>query len=215
MALPGNFQYATVATSPTQVAWSNGESFDGYVMIMLAMPSGYVGLNAFVAGFNPVMPLAQRWRFFIANGYIDAGSTLPYTTSLEPPNTQYAAFWYDLNDILINTTSAMFTVSSSPVILTAPALAAPTAASSLPNPGTGPSPTTGGGYSANETPSGTQNGINTIFTLAHNPNPSGLLELYKNGVLQNQGVDYTLASNTITYTFAPQSGDVIRAFYQY
>lgn len=63
-----------------------------------------------------------------------------------------------------------------------------------------------------ETPSGTINGSNTTFTISATPT-SGTLQLHLNGVRLSAGAgnDYTLSTNTITFTTAPVSGDVILA----
>ncbi len=66
----------------------------------------------------------------------------------------------------------------------------------------------------NETPSGTINGSNPTFTLAHTP-ISGSLMLLLNGAFQTLTTDYTLATATITFGTAPVGGSVLRAFYQY
>lgn len=59
-----------------------------------------------------------------------------------------------------------------------------------------------------EQPSGTVNGTNTVFTLAHTPNPASSLVLYstytdafmmKHTTSYTQGTDYTLSGNTITF----------------
>lgn len=55
----------------------------------------------------------------------------------------------------------------------------------------------------NETPVGVINGVNQVFTLSQIPNPTSSLYLFLNGVLQTNGVDYTLSGLTITYTTAP------------
>ncbi len=66
-----------------------------------------------------------------------------------------------------------------------------------------------------ETPTGTINGSNTAFTLAHTP-VSGTEEVYKNGLLQDAGGnDYSISTVTITFTAAPVSGDTIRVTYFY
>jgi hypothetical protein len=79
--------------------------------------------------------------------------------------------------------------------------------------------TSGGGglinFADNETPSGTVNGTNPTFTLAHTPNPSVSLQFTVNGVLQIQGTDYTLSTGTITATNIPITGAILRAFYRY
>jgi hypothetical protein len=67
-----------------------------------------------------------------------------------------------------------------------------------------------------ETPGGTANGVNTAFTLAGTPSPAASLELYRNGVLQTTGIDYTLSGSVITFLAisVPKTGDVLQAFYR-
>lgn len=64
------------------------------------------------------------------------------------------------------------------------------------------------------TPAGVINGINTVFTLSSIPSPASSLLLFLNGILQTQGVDYTLVGATITYAVAPSIGDVQLAWYR-
>ncbi len=66
-----------------------------------------------------------------------------------------------------------------------------------------------------ETPSGTIDGANKIFTLTSTP-LTNTLDLYHNGIHQWEGVDYTLSTNQITMTDAPIGGadpDTLRAKY--
>jgi len=75
-----------------------------------------------------------------------------------------------------------------------------------------------GTFADAETPSGTIDGSNAVFTLAHTPSPAGSLQLYKNGQqMIAGGADYTLATATATFTASakPQTGDVLIAFYRY
>lgn len=66
------------------------------------------------------------------------------------------------------------------------------------------------------TPVGTVDGANAVFTLTQAPSPAASLQLFRNGVLQRpDGVDYTLASSTITYITAPSVGDTHVAWYRY
>ena len=67
-----------------------------------------------------------------------------------------------------------------------------------------------------QTPSGTVNGTNTTFTLANTPAPTSSLEVYRNGLLQTNGVDYTVAGTTITFLSVsiPQTGDLIETYYR-
>lgn len=68
----------------------------------------------------------------------------------------------------------------------------------------------------NEVPTGDINGVNVTYTLAQTPTAG--LNLYLNGVYLQPGAgnDYTLATNTITMLFAPQTNDkLIAGFYYY
>jgi hypothetical protein len=68
-------------------------------------------------------------------------------------------------------------------------------------------------FALGEVPSGTVNGTNVTFTLAHTP-ISSTLALYFNGLRERQGTDYTLSGATATFTTAPDSGGLL-ADYQY
>lgn len=63
-----------------------------------------------------------------------------------------------------------------------------------------------------ETPSGTINGTNKVFTLANAPR-SGALRLFVNGLRQKSTDDYTISSATITMVTAPLTGDLLIADY--
>jgi len=65
-----------------------------------------------------------------------------------------------------------------------------------------------------EVPSGTVNGSNCVFTLSQAPT-SGKEMIFKRGMLMNAGSgnDYTISGNTITFTSAPKTGDVLLAVY--
>jgi hypothetical protein len=75
----------------------------------------------------------------------------------------------------------------------------------------------GGSFADSEIPAGVVNGSNTVFTLASAPSPSSSLELYRNGLLMLQGVDYQISMNTITFFLGsvPLSGDLLVASYRF
>lgn len=77
----------------------------------------------------------------------------------------------------------------------------------------------GGGSSPNfsdvETPTGAIDSVNTTYTLANPPSPAGSLHIWHNGLLLRPTTDYSIAGGTITTTFAPQTGDNLRASYRY
>jgi hypothetical protein len=72
------------------------------------------------------------------------------------------------------------------------------------------------GFVDNETPGGAVNGVNPEFTLAAAPVPGSSLLLYRNGLLQKSGTDYTLAEGAITFASVatPQIGDILLASYR-
>ena len=65
-----------------------------------------------------------------------------------------------------------------------------------------------------EVPSGTLNGVNTVFTLANTPE-TGTEMIFLNGILQNVGGsnDYTISGDTITFNNAPLATDTLLAWY--
>jgi len=66
-----------------------------------------------------------------------------------------------------------------------------------------------------ERPSGSIDGSNTGFTLTYTPATNSSLQVYIDGILQEQGVgkDYTVSGTTITFATAPSLGQVVIAIY--
>lgn len=71
----------------------------------------------------------------------------------------------------------------------------------------------GGGTPFQEVPTGSINNVNLIFTLSQAPNPAAGLELYQDGLVLVQGVDYSISGATITMAVAPNFGQTLYAFY--
>jgi len=67
-----------------------------------------------------------------------------------------------------------------------------------------------------DSPAGIVDGSNTSFTLSAVPDPASSLAVYRNGVLQKTGQDYTLTGSTIQFVAAdaPQPGDTLLAGYR-
>lgn len=67
-----------------------------------------------------------------------------------------------------------------------------------------------------DVPTGIVDGANPLFTLTGTPNPASSLAVYRNGLLQRLGVDYTASSRAIQFTPAatPQPGDTLLASYR-
>jgi hypothetical protein len=74
----------------------------------------------------------------------------------------------------------------------------------------------GPGFVDGETPEGAIDGVNAVFTLANVPSPASSLALYRNGLLQRAGTDYTHDANTVSFTSQaiPQAGDTLLAVYR-
>jgi hypothetical protein len=85
----------------------------------------------------------------------------------------------------------------------------------------GPCGGSGGGvlpsFADSEIPGGSVNGTNAVFTLAFPPSPPANLAVFRNGLRQDRGLDYTLSANTITFFLGsiPQPGDLLLASYRY
>lgn len=73
------------------------------------------------------------------------------------------------------------------------------------------SSTGGGTWYQDEAVSGTKNGSNKSFTLAHSP--ATVVFLYLNGQIQVSGTDYTRSGTAISMTSAPLSTDSLTATY--
>jgi hypothetical protein len=69
-------------------------------------------------------------------------------------------------------------------------------------------------FADSETPTGDVDGTNTDFVLAHTPE-TGSLKVYLNGMRMSLTEDYTLATATITFLTAPDSGSIITCDYRY
>jgi hypothetical protein len=72
-------------------------------------------------------------------------------------------------------------------------------------------------FADSEAPAGAVDGSNATFTLAAAPSPVNSLNLYRNGVLLKQGLDYTAFGNAISFYLGaiPQSGDTLAASYRF
>jgi hypothetical protein len=67
-----------------------------------------------------------------------------------------------------------------------------------------------------EIPAGLVDGHNASFMLSQAPEPAASLELFRNGVRQKAGLDFTLSGSTVTFlpVAIPSTGDVLLASYR-
>ena len=68
-----------------------------------------------------------------------------------------------------------------------------------------------------EVPAGAVDGANVAFTVLNAPAPASSLHLFRNGLLQKVGFDYSMSGASITFVTAatPQPGDTVLASYRY
>jgi hypothetical protein len=67
-----------------------------------------------------------------------------------------------------------------------------------------------------DSPAGTMDGANAQFTLSAAPNPASSLAVFRNGLLQKVGQDYTVSGQALAFVSAatPQPGDTLLASYR-
>jgi hypothetical protein len=80
----------------------------------------------------------------------------------------------------------------------------------------GPCGTPAPSFVDGDSPSGIVDGANTTFSLAAVPDPMSSLAVYRNGILQKSGSDYTITGRTVQFAAAsvPQPGDTLLAAYR-
>ena len=72
------------------------------------------------------------------------------------------------------------------------------------------------GFVDEEVPSGAVDGSNVAFSISSAPSPVSSLHLFRNGLLQKVGFDYTISGTSITFVSAatPQPGVTVMASYR-
>lgn len=71
-------------------------------------------------------------------------------------------------------------------------------------------------FTDGETPAGVVDAANATFTLQNTPLPASSLQVFRNGILQKIGVDYSLSAKTLTFLPAsiPYPGDILQVAYR-
>jgi hypothetical protein len=82
--------------------------------------------------------------------------------------------------------------------------------------GSGSSGGTTATFTDGESPAGIVDGANTSFTLSQAPAPTNSLALYRNGIMQKPGQDFSVTGSTVAFVSAntPQPGDTLLASYR-
>ena len=130
---PGVPRAAQLSTNPAQITWqSTSIGFNGYVWIGLNLPNGYSQPSLFNSYITQQLP-----RFIkvpIVNGTIDSTTQVPYSSDIDPPGTNYVAYYMDNNNAIIAPTSGSaspFSISNSTYTLVVPTLPLPSYTSAV------------------------------------------------------------------------------------
>lgn len=135
--MPTAPQAATLVPSTGTVQWSNGELFDGYLVAGIALPTyggGTVYPYVTVEGAPAPLRIPQWSKIPIVAGVIDQGSQLLLNSSIQPPNSRYAFFFYDVTGRQVAADATLYNVNSTTFTVTIPALTAPSIAGAAPTP---------------------------------------------------------------------------------
>jgi hypothetical protein len=207
------------------VSWSDGTPFTGYIYIGVAFPTSVdpnvTYATVWMNNQYPPQRLPKWYKIPIVQGVYEQTARIYYTADINPPNTRYCYYFYDVNGNLLYGPSALFTVTTTPHTITYLTLPVPTVGTVAPDPNDNNPPDDisriiYAQFVDNETPSGTINGVNATFLLTRVPVPATSLTLYKNGQLLYPTVGYTLSDQTITFLtgYIPRTGDLLRASYR-
>ncbi len=129
------------------VTWSDSTPFDGYLLLGLVLPRNGDGqwVTVVMEGVFPTTSL-PIWNVVpISAGQFDPNTFVWLNTSLTPENTQYVAYWYDLNNrriypsLLGGPPVTPFTITTAPYAISVPSLDPPSTASQYPVPQDSPS----------------------------------------------------------------------------
>lgn len=135
-----------MATSPQvahltgSVTWSDGSTFDGWLLLGLVLPENADGQwpTTVIAGATMPQRLPIWTKIPIRAGAIDGQTTVLFNTSVEPPNSRYVAYWYDRNHRRIfpavATPPTPFSITTTPYAISLPTLTVPSNSSTLPTP---------------------------------------------------------------------------------
>lgn len=198
------------------MAWDDATLFDGNLLFIAATPA--LGAGSYpqigLRGEVPKVRLPRHVVIPVKAGVVSNIAQLPRTDHLQPPTCRYCWWVYDANDVQIAQGGSLITAAAATLELTPPTLEAPTVAASCPVPGTGVSGEVQNVISTAaptlEDIAGTKDGANTAFTISTD---GTLVQVYWNGDLQDEGVDYSRSGTAITMISPaiPEASDSLQA----
>lgn len=214
----GQPQTAHITTS-TPVLWSNGNLYNGWLMLGVAMPTGASG-NSYPSitlwGNMPPQPLPQWIMIPIVQGQIDQNTSVFQSPYLDPPGCRYVAYWLDTNKNVIYPTSgtapSLFDITTGSYVIQQPFLAIPATPNIIPapqKPGMVSPNSSGEVFSTPtyEIPGGVVDGTNTVFTVSRVPS---FLMFFIDGQLQAPGT-YAVTGNIVSLSIPPTVGATLTA----
>ena len=116
-------------TTADPIAWSNGDLFQGVVVLETVLPDGYTELNLKPKSLTRYMPrpLPKRYVLPIISGKLIQDFIMG-AESLDPPNVRFKATWYDTTNRAIAEPDALFEITGdAPFELSVPVLTTPVA----------------------------------------------------------------------------------------
>jgi hypothetical protein len=199
-------------TCSSNIAWSGGDLFNGYVLLIAALPStgGVAWTRLALGDSRPLARVPMRYRVPIRAGQYAADSRVWRTDALVPPSVRYSAFFYDSTDRLIAPGAALFAIAADPYTLAPPVLTDPTAAVVSPTPETVPTApvVVFQNVPVRENVAGTKNGVNTTFSISRS---GSVVFIIWNNMILTAGTHYTLTGTALTMNIPPDAGDVLEA----
>ena len=131
---------STATLNPaTTITWSDESLFNGFLLLGLVVPTsgGTAWAELDLGGETTNERLPIFTRVAVVDGKFDTTVGILYNSAITPPNSKYAAWYYDTSVPArqINGPSTLFSVSATP--LTPPTLTftVPTAGVTAPTPG--------------------------------------------------------------------------------
>jgi hypothetical protein len=203
------------STPAGTVTWASGENFSGFLVVGIVVPVDGSAVAWPEVNFGNSLPSTRLPLWFIIpikDSVYVSGIGVFYTADISPPNTRYAAYYYDLAMKQVAGPSTLFQATAPTFTVPPLTLTAPVAGTVAPTPDAPVYTTTQNVVyiPTIEAPAGTKNGSNPTFTVSRTP---VALVLYKNGQKLAESTAYSLSGVTITFVAAyiPESGDIIEA----
>ena len=207
----------TKIVTSANVTWSGGSLFSGYLLLGVALPLDSNGVQwAHVNLFGTSQPLPQWTVIPIIEGVLDNNTSVFPNSQIDPPNTKYAAYWYDNTWKLIypfpaGTLPTLFTITGATYTITPPTLTSPTAATVAFTPVPQSEDATTSFTSTNIIEyvcTGTADGVNATFVIPYSP--VVLAVMFIDGQKQDTST-YTRVGSVVTFNIAPTAGSSVTA----